>query len=106
LKRSCYPAEKKRLKPQVSRWGLRTTPAKPWLNRTNGLFTLGVNVYDYVNDAHYSLAGYGDANGLALENGKLMVARYNADGDLAPIGELVMVDGALVIAGVEKQAGV
>ena len=70
---------------------------------TSGLFTLGVNIYDYVNDTHYFLGGYGNANGLVIENGRLMVARYNADGDLVPIGELAMADGALVVAGVEKQ---
>jgi hypothetical protein len=67
---------------------------------TSGLFTLGVNVYDYVNDAHYFLGGYGNANGIMIENGRLMVARYNADG---PVGELAMVDGELVITDVEKQ---
>ena len=70
---------------------------------TSGLFTLGVKVYDYVNDMHYALGGYGSANGLVLENDRLMVARYNDEGNLAPIGTLVMADGALAVAGVEKQ---
>ena len=66
------------------------------------MFTLGVNVYDYVSDTHYFLGGYGNANGLTLENGMLMVARYNDAGDLAPIGKLVMVDRELLIDGLDK----
>jgi len=70
---------------------------------SSGLLTLGVKVYDYANDVHYSLSGYGHGNGLAIENGKLMVARHNADGVLVPIGELVMADGKLGISGVEAE---
>jgi len=81
---------------------------------TSGLYTLGVRVYDYKNDTLHSLEGYGNgygfgdgyesnANGLIIENGRLMVARCNAEGNLAPVGELVMADGELAIDGVEKQ---
>jgi hypothetical protein len=71
---------------------------------TSGRFTLGVHVYDYVNDAHHTLRGYGDANGLTIVNGRLMVTQSNADGtELSPVGELIMVNGELAIAGLDRQ---
>ena len=71
---------------------------------TSGLFTLGVRMYDYRNNTHHALRGYGDINGLAIaENGRLMVTRpCDETGELAPVGELVMVNGELMIAGLTQ----
>ena len=74
---------------------------------TSGLFTSGVVVYDYMNNKHHYLDGYGGANVLSLEDGKIKVTQgYHPDGKtLLPVGELAMSDSKLVITGVKKEDG-
>jgi hypothetical protein len=73
---------------------------------TSGLFTSNVHVHDFINVEHYFLSGYGTANVLSVENGRIMVTQHNTFvDDVFPEGaggELAFVNGELTIIGGQR----
>jgi hypothetical protein len=73
---------------------------------TSGLFTNNVHVHDFINDEHYFLSGYGTANVLSVENGRIMVTQHNTFVDDAfpegAGGELAFANGELTIIGGQR----
>ncbi|MCL2036982.1 MAG: hypothetical protein FWG83_06320 [Oscillospiraceae bacterium] len=73
---------------------------------TSGVFTLGINVFDFANDTHYSLQGYGSGISFELIDSKFMCTvdcSYHQKSSDKQKGILHFMNDRLILLGVKPE---